>query len=77
MTLGYNGRTAAVDGLAVAYGATTDPTVTGRLNGAAVTVESDGSLTEDFVSRLSPALGAPVDGRLSPIGTLFTSTAAG
>jgi hypothetical protein len=77
MTLAYNGRTASVDGLAVAYDSTTDPTVSGTLNGSPVTIKTGGSLTEDFLSQMSSALGAPVEGDLAPIGTLFSSTAVG
>jgi hypothetical protein len=77
MTLTYDGRAATVDGLAVAYDTTPDPTVTGRLNGVPVTIESGGGLTDDFAGQVSAALGAPIEGDMAPVATLFSSTAAG
>jgi hypothetical protein len=77
MTLSYHGRSAIVDGLAVAYTVATEPTVTGRLNGSPVTIDDGIGLTDDFASRVSAVLGAPIEGDLAPVGTLFSSTAAG
>jgi hypothetical protein len=74
MTLTYNGRSATVDGLVVTYGATTEPAVTGRLNGAPVTIDDGVGLTDDFASQVSAALGAPLEGDLAPVGTLFSTT---
>lgn len=77
MTLTYNGLTVTVDGLTVAYDATPDPTATGGLNGSRVTIAAGGGLTDDFENRVSALFGAPIEGGLAPVGTLFTSTGAG
>jgi hypothetical protein len=77
MTLGYNGRTATVDGLAVTFGTGSDATVTGNLNGSPVTIKDGVGLTDDFLGRVGSAFGGTFDGDMSPVGTLFSSTAAG
>jgi hypothetical protein len=71
-----NGRTAALDGLAVGFDSTPNQTITGTLNGAPVTVADGGGLTDDFLNGLGAALGAPIEGDISPVGTLFSSVGA-
>jgi hypothetical protein len=75
-TFALNGTTAALDGVAVGFDATPNQTITGTLNGAPVTVAADGGLTDDFLNQLEAALGAPLDGDISPVGTLFSSVGA-
>ena len=85
LALSYGGRTTVVAGLAVSYTLASDgsslPTVAGTIDGAAVTIASEPGnpnprLTDDFLARVSAALGTTVSGSLSHIDVHFTSTGA-
>jgi hypothetical protein len=75
ITLSLNGHTADVGALAVSY---PGPSITGTLNGSPVTITTTGvDFTDDFLARAGAALGATLNGRVQPLVTRFTTTAAG
>ncbi len=77
LVLSYGGRSTVVAGLTATYAPYRDvPTVTGTVDGAPVTVSdpNSNSAPDDFLARVSAALGTSVVGELGHLRAHFTST---
>jgi hypothetical protein len=78
LTLSHAGRAAVLSSLVATYAPDDEtPTVTALLDGAPVTVYDPGSTPptpDDFLARVSAALGTSVIGELGRVRPTFTST---